>query len=429
MTGANRRDVLKAGGACALAAVLPQARAADASSARHATYLVPGYRAEIASYRGRPAGEAPELRADFPKGYDGGVTLATRVSEADGAAARALLPVIGHHIAADPLGKRAWFSGMNAEHSVAFDIAAMRLERIVKPHTDGFVTGGHAAFTPDGRYLLATERRRFDRPFQRADERHGRLVVRDARTLAVLASHDCFGIAPHDVRLTQDGKYAAIANYGSVDLPLAGSKPTILEASLTVLELASGRLVHKWVAPMRDAELRHVAAHGLDRVAAVAFRMGGEAEERALSASRDGVFEPDILAEHGRVYLPAPVVMFGADRPGGGAIAAMPEDPLLARQGQSVVYDPVHDEMIVTFGTSHTLIVFGAADGRVRKLLRLDRLGLRYPRGIGLHPDGEHYAVSGGWQGIYLFRRGAHVIARDRTLHPLLFDHSHMTVV
>jgi hypothetical protein len=426
----RRRFVGQAAAAGAIAAAgLPRGAAAQAAPPRHATYLVPGYRAEIASYRGRPADEAPELRADFPSGYDGGVTLLTRLSESDGAAARALLPVIGHHVAPDPWGKRAWFSGMNAAQSVTFDIQAMRLERIVKPHAEGFVTGGHATFTPDGRYILATERRRFDAPFGNPAERNGRLVVRDAGTLAVLESLDCFGIAPHDVRLTRDGERAAIANYGSVDLPPAGSKPTILEASLTVIELSSGRLVHKWLAPMKDAELRHVAAHGLDRVAAVAFRMGGEAEERALGAGRDGVFEPDILAEHGRVYLPAPVVMFAADRPGGGAVASMPEDPLLARQGQSVAYDPAHDEMLVTFGTSHTLIAFAAGDGRVKDVLRLDRLGLRYPRGVVLHPDGEHFAVSGGWQGIHLFRRGTHAHVPARALHSVFFDHSHLSVI
>jgi len=428
---ASRRRFI--GGAAAVgaavAAGLPRAASAQAAPGRAATYLVPGYRAEIASYRGRPADEAPELRADFPKGYEGGVTFATRLSESDGAVARALLPVIGHHIAADPEGKRAWFSGMNAAHSVTFDIPAMRLDRIVGPHAEGFVTGGHAVFTPDGRYVLATERRRFDAPFKNLADRFGRLVVRDAGTLAVLESLDCHGIAPHDVRPTEDGKYAVVANYGSVDLPPAGSKPTIVEASVTVLELASGRLAHKWIAPVRDAELRHVAAHGLDRIAAIGFRMGGEDEERALAAGRDAVFEPDILAEPGRVYLPAPVVMFAADRPGGGGIAATPEDPLLARQGQSVVYDPRHDEMLVTFGTSHTLIAFGAGDGRVRDVLRLDRLGLRYPRGVVLHPDGEHFAVSGGWQGLYLFRRGTHEPVPARALHPVWFDHSHLSVV
>jgi len=426
----RRQFIERAAAAGAVAAAgLPRKAGAQAAPARTATYLVPGYRAEIASYRGRPADEAPELRADFPRGYAGGVTFATRLSESDGALARALLPVIGHHIAPDPQGKRAWFSGMNAAQSVTFDIPAMRLESVVKPHAEGFVTGGHAVFTPDGRYVLATERRRFDAPFQSPAERNGRLVVRDAGTLAVLESLDCFGIAPHDVRLTRDGKHAVIANYGSVDLPPAGSKPTILEASLTVLELASGRLAHKWIAPMRDAELRHVAAHGLDRVMAIAFRMGGEAEERALAQGREAVFEPDILAEPGRVYLPAPVVMFGAGRPGGGAVASMPEDPLLARQGQSAAYDPVHDEMLVTFGTSHTLIAFAAADGRVKDVLRLDRLGLRYPRGVVLHPDGEHFAVSGGWQGIHLFRRGTHAAVPARALHPVFFDHSHLSAI
>jgi hypothetical protein len=93
-----------------------------------------------------------------------------------------------------------------------------------------------------------------------------------------------------------------------------------------------------------------------------------------------------------------------------------------------MAYDPKHDEMIGTFASSHALIVTDAASGRIKRVVATEPWGLRYPRGIALHPDGAHYAVSGGWQGIYLIERGTHRISWERTLHPLLFDHSHMTV-
>ena len=391
-------------------------------------FLVPGYRVEIASYRGRPVADAPELRRDFPPGYDGPVTLVTRVDEADGEIRRALMPVAGHHIAVDSMGRRAVFCGMNAAHSALFDVASLRFERLLAPHAGDYIAGGHAQFTPDGKYLLATERKRYDLPARDLVERHGRLVVRDAATLAVLASHDAGGIAPHDLRLTADGRHAVIANYGSIDLPSPAARPRIVEPSVTAVDLATGRIAHKWAAPVNDAEARHVAVHGLDRVAAVLSRPGTVDDDRSLAAEIDAVLEPDLLAEEGRRYMPAPVALFDAAR-GGEAISVMPEDPLLARQGQSIAYDPPHDEMLVTFTTSHALIVFAADSGRVKRVIHTDRLGLRYPRGVALHPDGAHYAVSGGWQGLIQFRRGEHALVPGRALFPVFFDHSHLTAV
>ena len=100
--------------------------------------------------------------------------------------------------------------------------------------------------------------------------------------------------------------------------------------------------------------------------------------------------------------------------------------PLLARQAQSLIYDAETNEVIATFTSSLAIGVFAGDDGRVKQMIRTDRLGLRYPRGIVLHPDGIHYAVSGSWRDIVLFRRGTHQNDPARSIYALLFDHSHV---
>src|SRR5687767_11911639 len=70
--------------------------------ARPAVYLVPGYRPDLASFRGRPAVESAELRGRLLARYDGPLTLVTRIDEADGSVRRALMPLRGHAISVRP---------------------------------------------------------------------------------------------------------------------------------------------------------------------------------------------------------------------------------------------------------------------------------------------------------------------------------------
>jgi len=92
------------------------------------------------------------------------------------------------------------------------------------------------------------------------------------------------------------------------------------------------------------------------------------------------------------------------------------------------VYDAPHDRMPATVASSHCVLAVSGATGRIERVIRTDRLGLRYPRGLALHPDGEHYVVSGSWRDLALFRRRDHSPVPERSLHTVFFDHSHMTV-
>ena len=98
------------------------------------------------------------------------------------------------------------------------------------------------------------------------------------------------------------------------------------------------------------------------------------------------------------------------------------------QRGQSIVYDPVHDEALVTYPTSHTVVVIDGQNGSIKRVIRTDRLGLHRPRGIALQPDQTHYAVSGHWRDIYVFRRGTHQLRREACRYVPLFGHSHLTI-
>ena len=98
-------------------------------------------------------------------------------------------------------------------------------------------------------------------------------------------------------------------------------------------------------------------------------------------------------------------------------------------RAQSVTYDPIHDQAIATFPGADRVLVF-SGDGRlVREIDTVASGGLRVPRGLCLHPDGEHYAVAGDFQDIAVFRRGDHVRVPDRSVYALLFGHSHITAI
>ena len=109
--------------------------------------------------------------------------------------------------------------------------------------------------------------------------------------------------------------------------------------------------------------------------------------------------------------------------------AVMTDDPLLMQRGQSILYDPAYDEMLVTYVSSNTVVAFDGSNGAVKHVTRTDRMGLRRPRGLALHPDGVHYVVSGSWENVFVFRRGSHELVRDACRYELLYDHSHLTIV
>jgi hypothetical protein len=395
----------------------------EIAPARPAAYLVPGYRPDLAHFRGRPADTSAELRRAFPAGYEGPATLVTRIEETDGSVTRALMPLRGHAIALRPGGGLAVWNSMEGVTLVSFDPRSLELGQVGGFDGEEMVGGGHAVFPKDGAVVAVTERKRLPSYTGRPADHYGRISIRDCESLRVLESFSSHGMSPHDMILLDGGKQVAIAHYGS-HLAEGAWRPHIAEPCIAILELATGKLIEKLSPRDANAELRHLAGSGHGRFAAVLVRRGSFEEESALLSGRAEIYEPDTSSWDEGAFLPAPVAGFARE----GRWQALPPDPLLARQAQSIVYDRDGDEFIATFTSSHTIGVFAAGDGHVRRMIRTDELGLRYPRGLALHPDGQHYAVSGSWRDLMLFRRGTHEPRPGRSLHAVLFEHSHLTI-
>ncbi|MCP5367218.1 MAG: DUF1513 domain-containing protein [Hyphomicrobiales bacterium] len=407
----------------ALGAGAPRATAPGAAAA---ALLVPGYRPYRARVGGRPIDQDPAFRRNLPRGYDGATTLVTRL-DPDGRVRRALMPVRGHQIVPHPGGGPAFFNSIEGDGFCTFDPATLALDRVLTPHRPGFVGGGHAAYSADGRHLFVLERRTPGAYSGTPADHFGVVAVRDAATLAVVDAFSCHGIGPHDIALTDGGRTLAVANYGSTDWGDSedGTPPNVIEPSVTLLDAASGALRRKVAGRAGRYEIRHLACPPAGPLVAIQTRLVPDAQERA-EVPAGTVYEADDTVDPRLSFTPAPLLAVPA---GGGppAEVACP-DGARFRQGQSIVYEPEHDEVIVTFASGHALAVLDAATAALRRVVRTDRLGLYYPRGLALLPGGR-YAVSGSWRGLYVFDRGSHAPRPDETRHVTFFEHSHLTPV
>lgn len=248
--------------------------------------------------------------------------------------------------------------------------------------------------------------------------------------MRVVDRFSCHGIAPHDIRLLEDGKHVAISNYGSVagsDGYGPGKLPHNLEPCVTILEAGSGRLAAKAVGSVRSNEIRHLVAPRLDRVFTIQARLGTFDDAAEAMHGYTEIYEGDVPADDGDNYLPAPML---GSRISGAETATVRRvtlsDPTLMRHGLGIVYDHRFDEVIATFVTPHCVVVLDAVSATVKRVIRTDRVGLQYPCGLALHPDGEHYVVAGYWRDLYLFRRGTHEPVPAATRYVVLFGHSHL---
>ncbi|MEQ9639440.1 MAG: DUF1513 domain-containing protein [Alphaproteobacteria bacterium] len=392
---------------------------------------MPGYAPDQAFRRGRPLRADDEAARNLPPGYDGPVTLLSRLTAAGGDR-RALMPIRGHDVEVAPDRRSAVFCAMDHVALLRIDVDSLDVTHTAAPHAPGHVFGGHASYSADGTTLFVAERSADGTPYVGDLARYqGRISVRDAATLAVRETYPAHGIGPHEVALIDDGRYLAIANYGRVPWPADQTRPAPgipfgVEPSLTVIDTADGRLVSKVVSARPQHELRHLGAARGDRLFAVQVRPDTFDNVQRVLRGRDEVYMPDRSDSQQRGYMPVPLLRFDVNA--GRSNSAATDDRLLMQRGQSIVYDPVHDEALAVFTSAHTVVAFDGASGAVKRVVRTDRLGLRLPRGIALLPDHDAYAVSGHWADVFVFSRGRHDLVREASCFAPLFGHSHLAV-
>lgn len=381
---------------------------------------------EAAAANGRPVARHPRLARALP---DRGAPhrMLTRIGM-DGSIVQAVLPAFAHDVKIAPDRSVGVLCGFEERDQVAFDPQTLDMVAKAPVFAEGWRGGGHAVYLDGGRMVALSERAPM-RPLgaEGLEAHYGRVTLRDAATLRLRESYSTYGVDPHDIRLIENGRYLVVANYGS--LPKQGRKELsvprdVTEACVTIVDMASGKLLDKRVTGRADIELRHLAAGALDRIFAIQARLGDPAAGAAELAPEDVAYGTDITGEKGLAYLAAPTLKI--------ARGATPEpmgarkDVAQMRHGLSIVYDPVADQAIATFPSAHRVMVFDGASGRVLRHVDTSRLGLRYPCGVTLLPDGVHYAVAGYWENLYVFERGTHRLARDLCLYPVFFGHSHI---
>jgi len=347
----------------------------------------------------------------------------------DGDIRQTLLPAHAHDVTISPDGTLGILCGFENRGQVAFDARTLDLVALEGPFAEGWRGGGHAEFVDDGRMVVLSERApRRAAVAGQLEQQYGRITIRDAQTLKIRESYSTYGIDPHDIRIVENGRYLVAANYGSLpvdDTDKLTVPRSVAEACVTVIDMQSGALVEKWVSDRKDTETRHLASGGLDRIFAIQARLSDAHAETQVMGDHDVAYDLDITSEHGITYMPAETLQLAtAHSPRQMGTSSDQAD---MRHGLSIEYDPVFDQAIATFPSSHFVFVFDGETGEVITKFDTSRTGLRFPCGVTLLPDGEHYAITGYWENMFVYERKTHRLVRDLCLYPTFFGHSHIT--
>lgn len=426
----TRRALLARAAAATAATIMTAPAAAEPArdrALRDAALYVPGYFPRNGWANGRPLRQHRHFSRHI-RDWDGPARMLTRIGM-DGSVRQTMLPVHAHDVDISPDRSVGVLCGFEDKAHVAFDPQTLELAAVAASGGEGWRGGGHAAYLGGDTVLLSERAPRA--PLNGPLDRHfGKVTIREAATLKTLETYSTFGVDPHEIQLIEGGRYLVAANYGS--LPDLKSRELtvprqVVDASITVIDMRDGRLVDKYRTGASDIELRHLASGRLDRIFAIQARLGDDEAVRAVERGVDEVYHFDITTEPGSNYLPAATLRYDAKtrraaRMGGRAETAM------MRHGLSIVYDERNDEAIATYPTAHRVMAFDGASGAVTAVIDTAEMGLRYPCGIALLPDGIHYAVTGYWENLFIFECRTHRLVRDLCQYPVFFGHSHISV-
>jgi len=119
----------------------------------------------------------------------------------------------------------------------------------------GWNFNGHGVFSADGAYLYDTE-------YDQQNKDKSAIIVRDGKTFEILGELDSHGFQPHDLLFIHGGTQLVVGHYGHI--PTATNSN--LEASVTLLEMPSGKLLERIPSSGENHQLCHIAATDDGRV-------------------------------------------------------------------------------------------------------------------------------------------------------------------
>ncbi|MGO7545697.1 DUF1513 domain-containing protein [Rhizobium leguminosarum] len=194
---------------------------------------------------------------------DGSFAIAT-VTERGEIVDQVALPARAHGMAfSASTGKTVAFARRPGTYAMIFD-SWNKSEPIVINSREDRHFYGHGAFSPDGRLLYASE--------NDFDGNRGMIGLYDATDrFTRIGEFETYGIGPHDMTVSDDGRLLIVANGGIETHPDFGRTKLNLgemQPSLVLIDAATGALVEKHVLPAEWAELstRHVALDSAGRI-------------------------------------------------------------------------------------------------------------------------------------------------------------------
>jgi hypothetical protein len=194
---------------------------------------------------------------------DGSYAVAT-VTERGEIVDQVALPARAHGMAfSKATGRTVAFARRPGTFAMIFDPWS-KADPIVIAAREGRHFYGHGAFSPDGRLLYASE--------NDFDGNRGMIGIYDARDrFARIGEYQTFGTGPHDLTVSDDGRFLIVANGGIETHPDFGrTKLNIdhMEPSLTLIDASTGSLIEKHVLPPQNAQVstRHVDIDARGRI-------------------------------------------------------------------------------------------------------------------------------------------------------------------
>ena len=172
--------------------------------------------------------------------------------------------------------------------------------------------------------------------------------------------------------------------------------------------------------------MRHLAAGSLDRIFAIQSAYGSDREDTSQRSEDSLAYEADLTSEPGMNYISAATLKYDARTKKLTKMGDRKANKHM-QHGLSIRYDDRHDQVLASYPSAHQLMIFDGETGGIVQRIDTRKIGMRYPCGITLLPDGEHYAVTGHWENLFVFERGSHRLVRDLCLYPVFFGHSHIT--
>ncbi|MGO7589593.1 DUF1513 domain-containing protein [Rhizobium leguminosarum] len=206
---------------------------------------------------------ADAVYASGIRAADGSFAVAT-VTERGEIVDQVALPARAHGMAfSAATGKTVAFARRPGTYAMIFD-PWNKSEPIVINSREDRHFYGHGAFSPDGRLLYASE--------NDFDGNRGMIGLYDATDrFTRIGEFETYGIGPHDMTVSDDGRLLIVANGGIETHPDFGRTKLNLgemQPSLALIDTATGALVEKHVLPAEWAELstRHVDLDGEGRI-------------------------------------------------------------------------------------------------------------------------------------------------------------------